>query len=89
MAYVCAHTCPIAAPMWPHIWPCMRALLLQNVAHSCPHIWPIAALVYGLFLPTYMAYYSAHTWAITALVQIRYKAWRFNRFPNCPNLCTT
>ena len=24
------------------------------------------------------------------LVQIRYKAWLFlDRFPNCPNLCTT
>ncbi len=35
---------------------------------------PITASKYGPFLPAYMA---AHTWAITALVQIRYKAWRF------------
>jgi len=43
------------------------------MAHSCLHI----------------AYCSAYAWAIITLVQIRYKAWRFNRFPNCPNLCTT
>jgi len=77
MAYVCAHACPIAAPIWPMYapiyGPCMSPLLLQNMAHSCLHI----------------AYCSAHAWAITALVQIRYKAWRFNRFANCPNLCTT
>ncbi len=77
MAHVCAHACPIAAPMWPMYapiyGPCMSPLLLQNMAHSCLHI----------------AYCSAHAWAITALVQIRYKAWRFNRFANCPNLCTT
>ena len=35
---------------------------------------PITASKYGPFLPAYMA---AYTWAITALVQIRYKAWRF------------
>ena len=55
----------------------MRPLLLQNMGHSCPHMWPIAALVHGPFLPVYMAYCSAHAWAITTLVQIRYKAWRF------------
>ena len=90
---------PFAAPMWPMharihaplmlpymaiyariyaplLLPyglCISLLLLQNMAYSCLHI----------------AYCSKYVWAITALVQIRYKAWRFNRFSNYPNLCTT
>ena len=62
MGHVCAHT---------------LATWEQQMGHAYAHIWPIAALVYGPFLPVYMAYCSAHAWAVTALVQIRYKAWCF------------
>jgi hypothetical protein len=98
--HVCAHAYPIAAPMW-HMYARMHAPCMPPyMAHVCAHACPIAAPIYGpcmspLLLQNmahsclHIAYCSAHTWAITALVQIRYKAWRFNRFPNCPNLCTT
>jgi len=82
-------------PCAPIYGPCMRACMphcCSHVAHLCPHIWPmyepITASKYGPFFPAYrlllrvcIGYYCASP--------IRYKAWRFNRFANCPNLCTT
>jgi len=66
MAYVCAHVCPIAAPMWP-MYARMHALMLlpcgpymrpcmphccSHVAHVCPHIWPMYARMHApLLLP--------------------------------------
>jgi len=40
-------------------------------------MWLILAPIYGPLLLLYMAYSCPHIWPITALVQIRYKAWRF------------
>jgi len=69
MGHICAHICPITAPIYGHI---------------CAHIYPIDTLIYGLYiylllLPNVAHYYSK-IWPITALVQIRYKAWRFTAF---------
>ncbi len=55
-----------------------------TMGHICAHACPIDTLIYGLYicpllLPN-MAYYCSKTWPITALVQIRYKAWRFTAF---------
>ncbi len=53
MPHVCAHACPIAAPMWPIAAPIyglsMRAYMpycCSDVAHIYPHIWPICARIY-------------------------------------------
>jgi len=69
IGHICAHACPITAPIYGHI---------------CAHAYPIDTLIYGLYiylllLPN-VAYYCSKIWPITALVQIRYKAWRFTAF---------
>jgi len=52
--HVCAHACPIAAPIWP-IYARIHAPLLlpcgpcmpPYMAHVCAHACPIDALIYG------------------------------------------
>jgi len=55
-----------------------------TMRHICAHACPIDTLIYGPcicpLLLLNMAYYCSKTWLITALVQIRYKAWRFTAF---------
>jgi len=83
-----------AAPMWPMYapiyGPCMRVYIpycCSYMAHICAHvypnttpIWPMYTPIYTLLLLPNMAYYYSKIWPITALVQIRYKAWRFTAF---------
>ncbi len=54
--YICAHTCPIAAPMWPMYAP----IYGPYMAHVCAHACPIAAPIYGLYMRVCIPYYYSH-----------------------------
>jgi len=52
MAYVCAHACPIAAPIYGHV---------------CAHACPIAAPIYG-YIYAYACPIAAPVWPIYARI---------------------